>query len=261
MTGKHSADDFFTEFDATFFSDGYKMAEESLKAGISEKSIMVICEQLYHSIDQLNISFTDQCCQRKLPVDCKKGCSYCCHQSVFAVPHEVFYMMQYMEKSLTGNMRDGIRVATKVKNGRTGKMTMQQLLHYKEACPLLDDTGQCIAYDARPMACRIYLSSDVSTCRNDFKNPYDLNHFPSLYEFPLRAGRMLNEGVCTFLGEKKIIPFEWTLESSLNIIFEDKQALRKWLNGENMFQVRDVSDEEIEYLQRFEITRKGDRLK
>ena len=257
MTNKHSSDDFFAEFDAAFYADGYKIAEKCLKAGLSMEGILKVCEQLYSSIDQLNGSFTSQCIRKNLSIACKKGCSFCCNQSVFVVPYEVFYIMQYMELNIPADMNDGIREAATIKNNRTGKMKMQQLLHNEDACPLLDDEGQCIVYDARPMACRIYLSSDVSTCRNDFENPDDLNHFPALYEFPLRAGRMLNEGGCTYLNEKNIIPFEWTLESSLNKVFEDIQAFRKWLGGVNLFQARDVSIEEIEYLQRFEITRKG----
>ena len=73
MTNKHSSDDFFAEFDAAFYTDGYKITGEYLKAGISEEGLLDVCEELYYSI----------------------------------------------------------------KNNRTGKMKMQQLLHYKDACPLL----------------------------------------------------------------------------------------------------------------------------
>jgi Fe-S-cluster containining protein len=261
MTGRQTADDFFTEFDAAFYTDGYNIASKCLSGGLRKKNILEICKQLYHIIDQLNISFISQCSKKNLSVDCRKGCSWCCHQSVFVVPYEVFYIMHYIDIDPLPDMREGISQAAAGKNNRTGKMKMQQLLHYREACPLLDHSGQCIAYNARPMACRIYLSADVSTCRDDFENPDDLNHFPSLYEFPLRAGRMLNEGVCTYLNEKNIISFEWTLESSLHKIFEDKQAFRKWSEGVNLFKARDVGFEEFEYLQRFEIIRGGNHAR
>lgn len=261
MTAQHSSDDFFAEFDATFFTDGYKIAKGCLQEGLNKDGVLNVCEQLYDSIDQLMISFTGHCSRKKFPVACRKGCSWCCRQSVFVLPYEIFFVMQYVGLNLSKERIDGIREATAIKNKRTGKMTMQQLLHYKEACPLLDDAGQCIVYHARPMACRIYLSSDVSSCRNDLENPFDIKHFPALYEFPLRAGRMLNEGVCTYLNERNISPYEWVLESSLNITFKDNQAFRKWLNGVNLFQARNVSFEEIEYLQRFEITRKDNHVK
>ncbi len=257
MTTKHTADDFFAEFDATFFSDGYRIAEDCLKAGLGEKGISEVCERLYYSIDQLNLSFTSHCKRKDLSVACRKGCCHCCHQSVFVVPYEIFYLKDHMELNLNAELKESIRKTTAAKNDRTCIMKMKQLLHHREACPLLDDNGQCIVYTARPMACRIYLSSDVSSCRNDLEYPFDPNFFPSLYEFPLRAGRMLNEGVCTYLNEQSVIPFEWTLESSLNKVFEDNQAFSKWLKGENLFKTRDVSFEEIEYLQKFEITRKG----
>jgi Fe-S-cluster containining protein len=261
MNAEHDSDNFFTEFDATFFADGYKIAKACLQEGLSQNGILNICEHLYYSIDQLMVSFAGHCSRNKLPVACRKGCSSCCHQSVFVLPYEIFFVVHFIEKNLPEEITDEIREATALKSIRTGRMKMQQLLHFKEACPLLDDTGQCSAYIARPMACRIYLSSDVSTCINDLENPDDTKHFPSLYEFPLRAGRMLNEGVCTYLNERKIDPYEWIFESSLNKVFEDSQAFRKWIDGVNLFQAREVSFEEVEYLQRFEITRKDNCVK
>jgi hypothetical protein len=72
-------------------------------------------------------------------------------------------------------------------------MKRAEMLNYKSACPLLED-GACIAYAARPMACRIYLSTSVESCRRFYDDPGDAVNYPALLEFPLRAGRMLNEG-------------------------------------------------------------------
>ena len=63
------------------------------------------------------------------------------------------------------------------------------------------------------------------------------------------------------MTKKNIISFEWTLESSLHKIFEDKQAFRKWSEGVNLFKARDVGFEEFEYLQRFEIIRGGNHAR
>ena len=44
------------------------------------------------------------------------------------------------------------------------------------------------------MACRIYLSTDVKTCHEFYKNPDNIENYPALLDFPMKAGKMMNEG-------------------------------------------------------------------
>ncbi len=108
-----------------------------------------------------------------------------------------------------------------------------------------------MVYEARPMACRTYLSSSRAGCKNEYDHPKDFNIFPDLYEFTLRAGRMINEGISAFLTENHIFPAEYQIESSLLTALKDENAFKRWLNGENIFQKRNWADDEIVYLNRF----------
>jgi hypothetical protein len=72
-------------------------------------------------------------------------------------------------------------------------LSEKEILNSKFPCPLLEN-GACSAYPARPMACRIYLSSDVNTCLKFYREPEDETTYPALLDFPMRAGRMMNEG-------------------------------------------------------------------
>ena len=87
------------------------------------------------------------------------------------------------------------------------------------------------------MACRIYLSKSVKSCEMDLKNPEDDTIFPALFDMPLRAGRMLNEGFHARLRkgmEDKIQAFENTIEEGFLKAIE-KGAFEKWKEGGKVF--------------------------
>jgi Fe-S-cluster containining protein len=97
--------------------------------------------------------------------------------------------------------------------------------------------GFCRAYQARPMACRIYLSSDVKSCKVDLENPEDDSIFPQLFDMPLRAGRMMNEGFHARLRRDRkdsLQAFENPIEEGLLKALDDK-AFDQWLAGKNVF--------------------------
>lgn len=105
------------------------------------------------------------------------------------------------------------------KNELTSKLTGDQLLQNKTACPALKN-GACAAYHARPMACRIYLSTNVATCLEFYKNPDNEQNYPALLDFPLQAGRMMNEGFMAALAEAGIETEEFRLEEGLSKLSE-----------------------------------------
>jgi hypothetical protein len=69
------------------------------------------------------------------------------------------------------------------------------------------------------------------------ENPNDDSIFPQLYDMPLRAGRMMNEGFQARLRQgkmDKLQAFENTIEEGLLKAFDDK-AFDNWLGGKYVF--------------------------
>jgi Fe-S-cluster containining protein len=128
------------------------------------------------------------------------------------------------------------RVNDKARN--TSKLELEKLLRHKQACPLLHSTGGfCMAYQARPMACRIYLSKNVQSCIDDLNTPLDDRVFPELFDLPSRAGRMMNEGFQARLraaAADKLQVFENTIEGGLQTVF-DNFVSQDWLKGKKVF--------------------------
>jgi hypothetical protein len=158
--------------------------------------------------------------------------------------------MDYIEENLQPDLINKIRRQIRDKNLLTSRMKVQEFLHFKSPCPMLHGDS-CIIYPARPMACRIYLSSDVASCRHEYYHPSETDYFPGLYEFPLLAGRMMNEGICAWLREYRIHPFEILMESALSTVLDNDDCFNRWVSGEHIFQTREYDAGEIDYLKKF----------
>jgi Fe-S-cluster containining protein len=241
---------FHSEVDKVFFTDGYNLAVSFLRDGINIENLVAMSGAVYESMDQLMEAFIQRCLKEKKTVECKKGCYLCCCQAVLLLPHEILFLCRFMQENMDKKERTVILNKAKEKDNETSIMKAQEFLHHKSPCPLLEN-GSCLAYEARPMACRTYISSRVDGCIEEYHNPKDVDIFPDLYEFTIRAGRMINEGICNYLFEYNIPSPEWQIESGLRTAFEDKDAFNKWLSGENIFQKRDYSIEELTYLDNF----------
>jgi Fe-S-cluster containining protein len=211
--------------EAAFYSDGYK---QGINVAVSENDRQVLFEsvsEMYSAIDSLIESLTEFAKKQNHWIDCKKGCEWCCHQPVFALNYELEYLNDFISRNFSSETQKEIKKRANTKNNKLSKLTGPDLLNSKFPCPLLQN-GACMAYHARPMACRIYLSGDVNTCLKFYHHPEDKTSFPSLLNLTLRTGQMMNEGFKAALKtagiktiefrieEKLLEPGTWTFQSS-----------------------------------------------
>lgn len=206
----------FTENDRIFYADGYRLAQSAIQEGISNESLFKAITVLYEAIDELNNSLIQLASRQKLSVDCRKGCHWCCHQAVFANSYEIHFLSEQIKKQFSADAIATIINLAEEKNFKIKKLSEEEMLKFKMPCPLLRD-GSCSIYEARPMACRIYLSTDKETCFEFYQNPQNESNYPALFDFPLRAGRMMNEGFTAALKEIGINSAEFRLEEGLAI--------------------------------------------
>ncbi|MBV5314013.1 MAG: YkgJ family cysteine cluster protein [Prolixibacteraceae bacterium] len=214
----------FTENDRIFYSDGYKLAQSAIQKGFSEESLFSAIESLYEAIDGLNDSILDLAKRQQIDVACHKGCHWCCHQAVFANSYEMHYLASQIKRSFSEEELLSLIRQTEVKYSKTSRLSENEILKFKSPCPLLKN-GACSMYSARPMACRIYLSTKLDTCLEFYKHPEREENFPALIDFPLRAGRMMNEGFRAALKEIGIETAEFRLEEGLRIVLKNNQAI------------------------------------
>ena len=212
----------FTENDRIFYSDGYQLAQSAIQQGFSNESLFAAIRSMYEAIDGLNDLIVDLAERQKIGVACHKGCHWCCHQAVYANSYELHFLSEQIKKSFSDEELAGLIERTETKHTRTSELTEAEILKFKAPCPLLKN-GACSMYAARPMACRIYLSTKLETCLEFYQHPENEDNFPALIDFPLRAGRMMNEGFRAALKEFGIETAEFRMEDGLRIVLKNNQ--------------------------------------
>jgi len=224
----------FSETDRIFFSDGYRLATHALLKGKSWDALENMYLTLYEQTDLLTDSFIRRCLREGKRVDCHSGCSWCCYQAVFVSGGEILYLGNYLTGHMEKRTVREITEKARQKCQLTVKMKIPELLRHRSPCPLLQEKC-CVVYPVRPLACRIYFSSSESSCHRQYRRLQNTGSFPELYAFPLRAGRMMHEGINARLCEEGIINTEWLLESMLVDVLTNPGIIPAWISGKEVF--------------------------
>jgi len=234
------------DIENAFYRDGYFLAKNIINSEFDSRSIYNISKNTYKIIDGLLSLFVDKCNNENKNIACKQGCAWCCHQTVMVLPFEVFYIINYLYTKISFEDIKKIKDRAIKKDEKTSKMLAMKYINYKEKCPFLENES-CLIYEYRPMACRTYLSSAVDSCVHEFRNPKKVNIFPALYDLPLKAGRMMNEGIAKALSEKDINVEELKFESALKQVFEKEITIDEWIQGKKTFFKKPLTKKEIKY--------------
>lgn len=203
-----------------FFNDGYQLIKSEIAGKPDKDTIFRAITKMYKSVDQLIDSLLKYAETQGKKAACYKGCEWCCHQAVYANSYEIHFLSEYIKTNFQKVQIEQILNRAKNKNQQVKKLSEAEVLKYKSPCSLLID-GACMAYEARPMACRIYLSTKLESCLKFYHQPEDEKNYPALLDFPLMAGRMMNEGFIEALKEKEIGTAEFRLEEGLSITLEE----------------------------------------
>ncbi|MCK4989456.1 MAG: YkgJ family cysteine cluster protein [Bacteroidales bacterium] len=218
-----------TEIDKIFYRDGYRMAQSYLDQELSSVQMGEAIKALYSAVDELLEAFLQRAGAEGKPVSCIKGCAWCCYQEVFAITHEFLYLNEYVNKSLSEADRISVLERAREKVKISMNLTVEEQLKVRSACPFLD-SGTCMVYEARPMACRIYLSASEPSCKKEHDQPSDKRSFPGLFDFPLRAGRMMNEGFVAWLKKAGLQVSELPIEQGYSSMLNFGQTMKEWVN-------------------------------
>ncbi|MGM0376412.1 MAG: YkgJ family cysteine cluster protein [Bacteroidota bacterium] len=217
------------DFEQMFYSDGHQLAK-TRPVDNELQNLKTSLRHLHYNADLLIDAFIQRCGSENIPVDCHMGCQWCCYQSAFASTHEIIAAVAYLEKNFSPEAIGQVRERAKEKEKRLAQQTPADSLKNSHACPLLRK-GRCMIYPVRPMGCRIYLSSNEKSCHAKYLNPGDPKTRPELFDFPLKAGRQLNEGFASALREEGLQIKEHRIEHILLKLLESPGKKNEWLQG------------------------------
>jgi Fe-S-cluster containining protein len=216
------------EISRIFFRDGYRLAQKNLDGEPGTEGLKEAIQELYGAVDGLLESFLDRSAAEGKPAACREKCAWCCHQAVFAVTHEILYLRDHVQSHFLPGEQDAFMEKARDKTMLTAHKPLEEKLLVRAPCPFLLE-GSCSVYPSRPMACRIYLSSSEASCRMEFDEPG--NTIPELFEFPLRAGRMMNEGFVAFLKQIGLPTEEWPLEEGYFHVAGSGRTMETWMES------------------------------
>jgi hypothetical protein len=101
-------------------------------------------------------------------IQCRRGCSHCCHTPVEIWPHEAALLVASVQES--GVEMDRSRLE---RQSRFTTDTWRQQPAADRACVFLGDDGTCKVYEFRPNACRkLLVKTDPALCDAE-KHPPD----------------------------------------------------------------------------------------
>jgi Fe-S-cluster containining protein len=203
------------ELEKQFHADGYRLGMQAVEAGFTQDALQKAVQQLHQLVDEVIEAFYTLAERNNQVPACSKGCHWCCHQPVYAMSYELDMLNQFLKDNFSTAKRNDIAVRSAGKREKLSSMSGDNLLNSKVPCPLLEK-GACMAYQARPVACRIYLSSNVASCLQFYHDPAKEDSIPALLQFPLRMGRMLNEGFKAALKAHGMNAEEYRIDEKIN---------------------------------------------
>lgn len=104
-------------------------------------------------------------------VDCKKGCSFCCHSRVQITHVELKMMETYIRMKKGKSYMDNLMRKAKSNLKKFKGLGPKKTLYLRLPCPLLSKEGECSIYHARPLMCRSFFSTSVQACEAAHKDP------------------------------------------------------------------------------------------
>ena len=94
---------------------------------------------------------------------CKKGCAWCCHQTVMVTAPEVFVVDRHLRATQDADSIRHLAERLKVQAANIAGRSTAERMGGAVACGLLE-AGACSVHPARPMPCRGGFSQDAAFC-------------------------------------------------------------------------------------------------
>ncbi len=179
-------------------------------------------------------------------LDCRAGCSFCCHLWVAATAPEVLLIARsILQQSPAARDLSRHRIE-QAYHATAGKNEDERQMDPKP-CALLDQS-RCTVYSSRPLVCRAMVSHDVTACESAFRDGGASIPVPANMPLLRRAHRYCLTAALRRHGlSTKVHELNHAIWKALNV----ERVEERWLAGEDVFAGVDSRDEagaQIEFL-------------
>ena len=215
----------------------YEGAAAQLNEDRTEPGLYALVDDAIETMEQLWADLA----QDEPDYACRKGCSWCCHQTVMVTAPEVLLVAQYIRERFdaetVASLRDRIvRNAEKIEG-----LSNDERLDHGLACVFLQD-GDCSIYPARPLPCRGGFSEDAEYCLNLLQNRAETQAAVASGTLEgkfLIVPKMLFDsaqvGMAAAVRNDGLNADPLELTAAVAIALSDPDITEKWLNGWPVF--------------------------
>lgn len=147
---------------------GAALTSDALRTGIRLESVVrVAADVAAYSDEAIQIVKDDY----RPVLHCKKACTYCCRKPgvLVSVP-ELLRVLDYVRTHFDDPVVSALRERSTRYAAQVDGRDVNQPSAESVPCPLLVD-DLCSVYEARPLVCRGYNSTDVEACRRAHDDP------------------------------------------------------------------------------------------
>lgn len=160
---------------------------------------------------------------------CKAGCTPCCHLRVTVTAPEILSIADDLRRPPRGErLPQSVWAAHEVTNSLddAGRAVL------RHPCPLLDNTGRCSVYPARPVSCRLHTARNGQACAElAAGKPGD----PQPLEIALRAQGDLVRAQLRALAATGFSATTYELNDGLARALQTPDATALWFAGTDVF--------------------------
>jgi Fe-S-cluster containining protein len=160
-------------------------------------------------------------------LDCRMGCSYCCHFTIDVRAAEVFRILDFVDRSFTAEEKARVYAEVRANSEVLGKLDEEERMTRNVKCPFLSD-GQCTIYVARPQSCRNYHATNVAGCQQSFEDPENLDIDPDFAPGVYQAGAAHVEAFSMAMGDAGYDVNAYELNCSLAAALSDPGARERF---------------------------------
>ena len=171
----------------------------------------------------------------KLALACAPGCSHCCHLRVQVQPYEAFHLAAWLRRHFGAARIATITSALRANAQRTRELGEEARKRTNLRCALLGDDGRCIAYEARPAACRRCHSLALQPCADFHANPSRDDIESGMHEALSHNADVIMTQARHAAREAGLDDASADMNIALLEALENPKAFRRWKDGKKAF--------------------------
>jgi Fe-S-cluster containining protein len=177
---------------------------------------------------------------------CAAGCGFCCHTMVSVSPPEAFYIARHIETTFAPDERDALKARVIEYAQRTDGMDGAARYIGREACPFLrPDDWYCGLHTARPLVCRAMHSGSLASCKKAYEARDATVPAPTMAVF-FKNTQAYMSAYISALRPRGLSVYPVELSGALSIIWQEPDAMARWLGGEDLFEAVGLPTREVE---------------